>query len=143
MSQLELLELRRQERELIRDLQNNIREFKIMSEALNKAVSDLKAEVAQLTTVKESVVAFVLGVPKLIADAIANATDDSAAVAAVNDALGTIKGDADGIAAALVANTPAAPAPPAATTPTEPAPAATPVPETVPDPPPVPSTPAT
>ncbi len=102
---------------ILLELKRIRRRITIMSDALNQSLAELKSEITVLKTVEASAVALIGGFDKQIADAIAAAQDDSAAVDAVKDVLATIKAKDAELAAAVAANTPAsapAPTPPAA-----------------------------
>ncbi len=84
-----------------------------MSKNIDAALSDLNAEISNLQSVDASAVAALNAIPKIVEDAIASATDDSAAVTAVRDAIAKVKANNSALAAAVVANTPAAQTSPA------------------------------
>jgi uncharacterized protein YlxW (UPF0749 family) len=88
------------------------KERKRMSQALDQAISDLKTEITNLQTVDTAAVALINGIPKLISDAIAGASDDSSAVQAVKDVVAQLQSKDTELAAAVTANTPAAPSTP-------------------------------
>lgn len=80
--------------------------------ATQAAVEALTADVANLTTVEQSAVAAINGLAAQLAAAIASASDKGATdaqLAALNDLHTAITGDASELAAAVAANTPAAP----------------------------------
>jgi len=72
-----------------------------MEMKLSKELDDLKAQVAQTTTIAQSAVTLIGG----IADRITAAGTDKAALTALTDEL---RADDDSLAAAVAANTPAA-----------------------------------
>ena len=80
-----------------------------MSQALNDSIAALQTEVTNLTAVDTAATALINGIADQIAKAIAGAADDSAAVKAVNDVLAPVKASDASLAAAVAANTPAAP----------------------------------
>lgn len=65
--------------------------------------------VAAEKTVEQSILKFITGVPDLIRQAIANATDMTSAQAALDDLAAQIEVNNSELSAAVVANTPAAP----------------------------------
>jgi hypothetical protein len=85
-------------------------------------LTHLTAEVADVATVEASAVVLIQGIAQKIADAVASAGVDPAAQATVDGLVAQLKGSSDALAAAITANTPAAPAPVA-----DPAPAPAPV----------------
>ena len=89
--------------------------------ALDTQIANLTADVAAETTVEESAITLITGIPGMIAVAVAQATAAGATPAelAAVTALGTsITNSSSKLAAAVTANTPAAP--PAANTPAAP-----------------------
>lgn len=90
------------------------REIRKMSQALADKLTALTAEVTEVKTAEAAAVTALNGIPKLLADAIAGAADDSAAVTAVQGVIDQLKASSGDLAAAVVANTPAAPAAPEA-----------------------------
>lgn len=92
-----------------------------MTQALVDSITALQAEAANLVTVHTASVALINGISDRIAAAITGAADDSAAVKAVNDVVATLKANDAALAAAVAANTPAAPLTPAPLPPIVPA----------------------
>jgi hypothetical protein len=90
-----------------------------MDQKIAQAIADLQAEVVEVKTAEQAAVTALNGIPKLLSDAIASAQgDNAAAVTAVQDVISQLKNSSADLAAAVVANTPAAPAPaPAPATP--------------------------
>lgn len=86
-----------------------------------KELDDLKAQVAQQVTVEKSAIVLINRIPQLIADAVAKTNGDVAGLQqALKDINAGLTASAADLAAAVVANTPAAeppPAPPAPETP--------------------------
>ena len=84
----------------------------IMS-ATDDAINQLAADVAAETTVEQSAIALLNGIPDVVAKALADAgVNDTATAAAVAQIDATIKANAAALGAAVTANTPAsAPAP--------------------------------
>ena len=75
-----------------------------------QAVADLTAAVAAETTVDQSVVTFLNGIPALIAAAVAQ-VQSGVDPTAVETLVASLSASTSALSAALVANTPAAPAP--------------------------------
>lgn len=96
-----------------------LQELKRMStaaNALDAQIANLTADVAAETTVEQSAITLINGIPTLIANAVAAAQAAGATPAelAALTALGTsITNSSAGLAAAVTANTPAPAAPPA------------------------------
>lgn len=88
--------------------------IRIMSK-LDDSIKELQDKVSAETTVEQSAIALLNGIPALIADAVtkasaAGATDDQ--LKALTDLSASIQTSSEGLAAAITANTPApAPAP--------------------------------
>lgn len=92
-------------------LANQAQEKKLMSQ-ISDSVAALQQQVTQQTAVEASAVTLIQGIAKQLSDALANATDDAAAVKAVGDITATLNQSSGSLAAAVAANTPAAtPAP--------------------------------
>ncbi|MHB9836834.1 hypothetical protein Q8F57_018535 [Paraburkholderia terrae] len=72
------------------------------------ALDDLKAEVAATLTVEQSAVTLIQGIAAKLAAALANQANPDSALVDLTNQLTT---SADALAAAVTANTPAAPAP--------------------------------
>jgi hypothetical protein len=77
--------------------------------AISDAVAALQAQVTQQTTVEQSAITLIQGIAQQLAAALANASDDTAAVAAVTAITQTLQSDSTSLAAAVSANTPVAP----------------------------------
>ena len=76
-------------------------------------IDDILANVTAANTVEQSAIVFINGVPALIQAAVAQAQANGATAAQlqpVTDAATQLKANADALAAAITANTPAAPA---------------------------------
>jgi TolA-binding protein len=96
----------------ITDLQ---KEVKTMSDTLDTEIGNLAANVAQLTTVDDSAVALLNGISQQLAAAIAAAQAGGATAAqlqSLNDLNAAVAAKSGDLAAAVTANTPAAPATP-------------------------------
>jgi hypothetical protein len=99
---------------LIRVLANQGLEKSAMSQ-MDEAVKKLTDDVAATRTAVDSAVVFANGVPKLIADAIAAAQAAGATpeqLQAITDAQTALEQQASDLGAAILANTPQAPAAP-------------------------------
>lgn len=103
------LNIQREQAEILRLLKKAI----TMTQALTDSISALQTEVANLNSVDTAAVALINGIAGQVAAAIAGAVDDSAAVAAVNGVLATLKTNDAALAAAVAANIPVAPPTPA------------------------------
>jgi len=83
-----------------------------MDPATTQAVADLVAKVTAVTTVEDSAIAFVQGVPALIAAAVAAVVANGGATAAdlqpVTDLATALQAKADALSAAILASTPQA-----------------------------------
>lgn len=100
------------------------KELHDMSDALQTAIDQLRADVTQQTTVTQSAVTLIGGIPALIADAISHAQGAGATpeqLTALQDLHDQISAESASLAAAVSANTPDAggvsPADPGATPP--------------------------
>lgn len=92
-------------------LKIDLKELKLMSDILD-ATTALTAQVATETTVDQSAVTLLAGLTKIIGDLqtqVAQAADVPAALAAVKAASAAISTNQAALAAAVTANTPAAP----------------------------------
>lgn len=81
-----------------------------MSQALTDAFAALTAEVQAETDATQSSITLLNGLTAKINDLIANGTDDSATVQQIKDLTATAQAQTTALAAAVTANTPAAPA---------------------------------
>ena len=82
-----------------------------LEQTLDQQIADLAAEVTQSTTVKNSVLALIQGIPALIAAAVVKATAAGATPAqlqAISDLQDSLANNDTVMAAAVVANTSAA-----------------------------------
>lgn len=89
------------------------REVRELSQ-LDDKIAALQTQVANETTVDQSAIALLNGIPQLIADAVNNALSQGATPAqlqAMTDLGTTIGNNASGLAAAVTANTPPPPPP--------------------------------
>jgi hypothetical protein len=92
----------------LEDMENRIR---MIEKTLDQQIADLAAEVTNATTVKDSVLTLIQGIPALIAAAVAKATAAGATPAqlqAISDLQATLASNDTVMAAAVVAGTPAA-----------------------------------
>lgn len=91
-------------------LRKQIKEEQNMaSQALLDQLSTLQAEVAANTSATQSAEALINGFAAQLTTAVAAASDDSAAVAAVQDIVAHFKANDTALARAVAANTPAGP----------------------------------
>ena len=91
-----------------RILANQTQGLKLMSQ-ISDAVAALQAQVTQNTSVEGSALTLIQGIAAQLAAALANASDDTAAVAAVTAVNAQLQTSASALAAAVSANTVAAP----------------------------------
>lgn len=85
------------------------REFLLMA---NQTVDSLLKQVQDATSIEESCIVFVTGVPKLISDAVAKAMENGATaeqLAPVTEAGNLLSAKSDALAAVIAANTPVSP----------------------------------
>jgi hypothetical protein len=88
-----------------RILANQNQGLKLMSQ-ISDAITALQTQVAQNTSVESSALTLIQGIAAQLAAALANATDDTAAVAAVTAVNTQLQTSAAALAAAVAANTP-------------------------------------
>jgi hypothetical protein len=94
-------------------LQKDVQAMSGTQSALDQAIASLQAQVTQETTVNQSAVTLLNGIPALIQAAVSQAQAAGATPAqlqALTDLGTTIASNTSGLSAAVTANTPAAPA---------------------------------
>jgi anti-sigma factor ChrR (cupin superfamily) len=99
---------------LLGQILRTLKQEEVQMSLLDDKIAALTAEVANETTVEESAVALLNGIPKMIADAVAAAQAAGATPAqlqSLTDLQTTLAANDTSLAAAVTANTPAAPAP--------------------------------
>jgi hypothetical protein len=94
---------------IIAELRGLKKEVRLMSAQLDQAFTDLDTAVSAQTDAEQSAITLLNRIAQLIADA--SSGGDAATVARLTALKDKIAGDAASLAAAVVANTPAAPAP--------------------------------